>query len=329
MRRLLFVVALLLVPVLAVAQEWPAYGGDQGGRRYSGAGLVTRDNVHLLAPAWTFHTGEQPRPGPNGMSFEDTPILAEGRLLICTPSDRVIALDPLTGRQEWAFDPKLPADLKPNSDFVCRGVAVWRDEEAPPDAACRTRVALATLDARVIELDLATGRTCEGFGEHGTVTLTPAPSQLYPGELVLDSPPAVLGDALIVGSSIDDMSRAGTPGADVRALDARTGAPRWQFDPSPTRDEARLSGGGNVWAPIAVDTTSSLVFLPTAGPSVSYWGGERPGDDSFVSSVMALDGATGKPVWRFQTTHHDIWDYDVAAQPTLATVRRDGRTCPW
>ena len=328
MRCLLFVVALLLPPALAAAQEWPAYGGDQGGRRYSGAGLVTRDNVHLLAPAWTFHTGEQPRPGPNGMSFEDTPVLAEGRLLICTPSDRVIALDPLTGRQEWAFDPKLPADLKPNSDFVCRGVAVWRDEEAPPDAACRTRVALATQDARVIELDLATGRTCEGFGEHGTVTLTPAPSQLYPGELVLDSPPAVLGDALIVGSSIDDMSRAGTPGADVRALDARTGAPRWQFDPSPTRDEARLSGGGNVWAPIAVDTTSSLVFLPTAGPSVSYWGGERPGDDSFVSSVMALDGATGKPVWRFQTTHHDIWDYDVAAQPTLATVRHDGKDVP-
>jgi len=328
MRRLLFVVALMLPPAFAAAQDWPAYGGDAGGRRYSGAGLITRDNVHLLAPAWTFHTGERPRPGPNGASFEDTPILADGKLLICTPSDRVIALDPLTGRQEWAFDPKLPADLKPNSDFVCRGVAVWRDAEAKPDAACRARVALATLDARVIELDLATGRPCEGFGEHGTVTLASAPSQLYPGELVLDSPPAVLGDALIVGSSIDDMTRAGTPGAEVRALDARTGATRWEFDPSPTRNGARLSGGGNVWAPIAVDTTSGLVFLPTAGPSVSYWGGERPGDDSFVSSVVALDGATGKPVWRFQTTHHDIWDYDIAAQPTLATVRRDGNEIP-
>ena len=328
MRRLLFVVALLLLPALAAAQEWPAYGGDAGGRRYSGAGLITRANVHLLAPAWTFHTGERPRPGPNGASFEDTPILADGRLLICTPSDRVIALDPLTGRREWAFDPKLPADLRPNSDFVCRGVAVWRDAEARPDAACRARVALATLDGRVIELDLATGRPCEGFGEHGTVTLASAPSQLYPGELVLDSPPAVLGDALIVGSSIDDMTRAGTPGAEVRALDARTGATRWEFDPSPARNGARLSGGGNVWAPIAVDTASGLVFLPTAGPSVSYWGGERPGDDSSASSVVALDGATGKPVWRFQTTHHDIWDYDIAAQPTLATVRRDGNEVP-
>ena len=328
MRCLLLVVALVLLPGLAVAQGWPAYGGDAGGRRYSSAGLITRDNVHLLKTAWTFHTGEQPRAGPNGMSFEDTPILADGRLLICTPSDRVIAVDPLTGQQEWAFDPKLPADLKPNSDFVCRGVAVWRDAQAAPDAACRARVALATLDARVIELDLATGRPCEGFGDHGVVALTPVPSQLYPGELVLDSPPAVLGDALIVGSSIDDMSRAGTPGAEVRALDARTGATRWRFDPSPARDGTRLSGGGNVWAPIAVDSTSGLVFVPTAGPSVSYWGGERPGDDSFVSSVAALDGATGKPVWRFQTTHHDIWDYDVAAQPTLATVRHNGSDVP-
>jgi hypothetical protein len=157
------------------------------------------------------------------------------------------------------------------------------------------------------------------------VSLTSAPSPLYPGELVLDSPPAVLGDALIVGSAIDDMTRARTPGAEVRAFDARTGALRWQFDPSPARDGARLSGGGNVWAPIAVDAASGLVFLPTAGPSASYWGGERPGEDLFASSVVALDGATGRPVWRFQTTHHDIWDYDVAAQPTLATVRRDGR----
>jgi len=327
MGRLLLVVALLM-PVLAMAQEWPSYGGDAGGSRYSGAKLITRANVHRLTPAWTFHTGEQPRAGPHGTAFEDTPILADGKLLICTPSDRVIAVDPLTGRQEWAFDPKLPADLKPNSDFVCRGVAVWRDAQAAPDAACRARVALATLDARVIELDLATGRPCEGFGEHGVVRLATAPAPLYPGELVLDSPPAVLGDEVIVGSSIDDMSRAGTPGAEVRALDARTGATRWQFDPSPARDGTRLSGGGNVWAPIAVDSTSGLVFLPTGGPSVSYWGGERPGDDSFISSVVALDGASGKPVWRFQTTHHDIWDYDVAAQPTLATVRRDGSDVP-
>lgn len=324
-----FVVSVaLLSPAIAAAQEWPIYGGDLGGRRFSNATQITPDNVASLMPAWSFQTGERRPAGPMGSSFEDTPILAGGKLLVCTPSDRVVALDPLTGRQEWAFDPKLPADLKPASDFVCRGVAVWHDAEAAPDAACRTRVALATLDARVIELDLATGRPCEGFGEHGTVLLTSVPPPLYPGELVLDSPPTVLGDLLIVGSAIDDMTRARTPSAEVRALDARTGAPRWQFDPSPVRDGTRLSGGGNVWAPIAVDAASGLVFLPTAGPSASYWGGERPGEDLFASSVLALDGATGRPVWRFQTTHHDIWDYDVAAQPTLATVRRDGSDVP-
>jgi quinoprotein glucose dehydrogenase len=161
-RCLSFVVALLLLPVLAAAQGWPTYGGDEGGQRYSAVALVTRDNVHLLAQAWTFHTGERPRAGPHGTGFEDTPLLADGKLLVCTPSDRVIALDPLTGRQEWMFDPKLPADLRPGFDFVCRGVAVWHDEKAPPDAACRAHVALATLDARVIELDLATGRPCKG-----------------------------------------------------------------------------------------------------------------------------------------------------------------------
>jgi quinoprotein glucose dehydrogenase len=197
-----FVVSVaLLSPAIAAAQEWPTYGGDPGGRRFSNATQITPDNVARLMPAWSFHTGERRPAGLMGSSFEDTPILADGRLLVCTPSDRVVALDPLTGRQEWAFDPKLPADLTPAPDFVCRGVAVWHDAEATPDAACRTRVALATLDARVIELDLATGRPCEGFGEHGTVSLTSAPPPLYPGEFVLDSPPAVLGDALIVGTT--------------------------------------------------------------------------------------------------------------------------------
>jgi quinoprotein glucose dehydrogenase len=318
----------MLLPALAAAQGWPTYGGDATGERYSAATTITRDNVRLLAQAWTFHTGDQPHASGHGASFEDTPILADGKLLVCTPSDRVIALDPLTGRQDWAFDPKLSASLKPANDFVCRGVAVWHDSSAAPDAACRARVILATLDARVIELDLATGRPCAEFGDQGTVTLADASPQHYPGELTLDSPPAVLNDRLIVGSAIDDMTRADTPSAAVRALDARTGALLWQFDPSPADAGSRLGGGGNVWAPIAVDAASGMVFLPTASPSAAFFGGERPGEDLSSSAVVALDGVTGKLVWRFQTTHHDIWDYDVAAQPTLATIRRDGHDLP-
>ena len=138
----------------------------------------------------------------------------------------------------------------------------------------------------------------------------------------------MLNDRLIVGSAIDDMTRADTPSAAVRALDARTGALLWQFDPSPAEAGSRLGGGGNVWAPIAVDAASGMVFLPTASPSAAFFGGERPGEDLSSSAVVALDGGTGKLVWSFQTTHHDIWDYDVAAQPTLATIRRDGHDLP-
>ena len=184
---------------------------------------ITPQNVGRLAPAWIFHTGEHRPAGPKGSSFEDTPILADGKLLVCTPTDRVFALDPLTGRALWAFDPKLAAGLKPGSDFLCRGVAVWRDTAASPDADCRARVVLATLDLRVIELDLTTGRPCEGFGEHGTVRLSPDPPPRYPGAVTFDSPPAVVGDTLVLGTALDDMTEARASGSAVCGLDAAPG----------------------------------------------------------------------------------------------------------
>jgi quinoprotein glucose dehydrogenase len=276
-----------------------AYGGEATGERYSAATIITRDNVRLLAQAWTFHTGDQPHASGHGASFEDTPILADGKLLVCTPSDRVIALDPLTGQQERAFDPKLSASLKPANDFVCRGVAVWHDSSAAPDAACRARVILATLDARVIELDLATGRPCAEFGDQGTVTLADASPQHYSGELTLDSPPAVLNDTLIVGSAIDDMTRADTPSAAVRA---RCADWRAALAIRSVAGGRRLAAGrrGQFWVPIAVDAASGMVFLPTASPSAAFFGGERPGEDLSSSAVVALDGATGKLVGAFR-----------------------------
>ena len=319
----------LAFAVGAAAQGWPSYGGDPGGQRFSSATQITPQNVGRLTPAWIFHTGEQQPPGPKGASFEDTPILADGKLLVCTPTDRVFALDPLTGHPIWEFDPKLAAGLKPASDFLCRGVAVWRDTAASPATDCRTRVVLATLDLRVIELDLATGRPCDGFGERGTVRVAPARPPRYPGAMAFDSPPAVVGDTLVIGSALDDMTQARPSGSAVRGLDVRTGVLRWLFDPSPKGPSGSLaSGGGDVWAPIAADPATDRVFLPTASPTAAFWGGERPGDDKFASSVVALDGTTGMPVWSFQATHHDIWDYDVAAQPSLVSVRRNGRDQP-
>lgn len=332
------VIALSWAPRPAAAQDWPAYGGDDGGTRYSAARQITRDNVARLAPAWTYHTGEVERRGAafERSATEVTPILAEGKLVFCTPFDRVVALDPATGREIWVFDPGLPAGFMPGAGFICRGVAVWRDPAAAAGAACAARVFLGTNDSRLIALDLATGKRCAGFGRNGEIKLAPDIPPLYPGELQIDSAPVVVNGVVIVGSSVDDTTRARAPSGTVHAFDAVSGAPRWSFDPVPRRadDPAAASwgdasylhaAGGGAWAPISVDPARDLVFLPTAGPTASFYGGERPGDDLYTSSVVALRGATGAVVWHFQTTHHDLWDDDVAAQPSLVTLHRDGR----
>jgi len=309
--------------------------------RHSDAAQITRDNVRQLETAWTYHTGEAARRGEafNHSAFEVTPILADGRLVLCTPFDRVVALDPASGRELWVFDPRLAPTLKPGNGFICRGVAAWRDQKAGADAECAARIFLGTNDSRLIALDLRTGVPCAAFGRNGEVALPPDLPPLYPGEYQITSAPATVGDVVVVGSSIDEMTRARAPSGTVLGLDARTGAPRWSFDPVPRRadDPAAATwpgrgyertSGGNVWSPIAVDADRDLVFLPTAGPAGSFHGGERPGDNLYTSSVVALRGATGEVVWQFQTVHHDIWDDDVSAQPSLVSLRRDGRDVP-
>lgn len=320
------VLLLLLAPVVAQAQGWPSYGGTPEGTRFSAAAQITRQNVGRLTLAWTYHTGEAARRGAafRHGAFEATPVLADGRLLVCTPFDRVVALDPATGREEWAYDPGLPRILDPANGPICRGVAVWHDTAAAAGEACAARVFLGTNDSRLIALDLASGHPCAGFGSDGAIALAAGVKQLYPGQMQVDTPPALIGDTVVIGSAVDEMSQAAAPAGTVRAFDARTGAARWTFDPRPRGATA----GGNVWSPIAVDPARDLVFLPTASPSAAFWGGDRPGDDRYASSVVALRGSTGALVWAFQTVHHDLWDYDVAAPPTLGVVRRDGSDVP-
>ncbi len=334
----LALVALLALVIPARAQDWPVYGGDPGGMRYSPAAQITKENVARLAIAWTYHTGEAERRGDAfaKSAFELTPILADGKLLVCSPFDRVAALDPASGQELWVFDPELSPALRPANSFKCRGVAVWHDPSAAPGAGCAARVFLATVDARVFALDLADGKRCPGFGSDGAVSFPPDIAPSYPGEYQFDSAPAVIGDVIVVGSAVDDMSRSRAPSGTVWGIDARSGARRWHFDPVPRSadDPAapswaegswKKSAGGSAWGPIAVDTGRDLVFLPTAGPTASFYGGQRPGDDLYTSSVVALHGSSGAVVWHFQAVHHDIWDYDVAAQPSLVTLRRDGR----
>ncbi|MGO8917132.1 MAG: pyrroloquinoline quinone-dependent dehydrogenase [Stellaceae bacterium] len=343
MRHALAVIAAAIIAgaalaASALAQDWPVYGGDAGGTRYSAARQITRETVHDLALAWTYHSGEGTRRGDlmKRSATEVTPILADGRLVFCTPFDRVVALDPATGRELWVFDPGLPADLKPGNGFICRGVAAWHDAAAPADAPCAARLFLGTNDARLIALDLATGQRCGGFGSGGEVALPPDIAERYPGELQIDSAPAIVNDTVVVGSAVDDMSRARAPSGTVWGIDARSGRRRWSFDPVPRHPEdpaaaswaeasyARAAGG-SVWAPMAADPARDLVFLPTASPTAAFYGGHRPGDNLYTSSVVALRAASGEVAWHFQTTHHDIWDFDVAAPPSLVTLHRDGR----
>ena len=332
----------LLVTGGASAAEpgWPFYGGDQGGQRYSGAAQITPANVSGLKTAWTFSTGDLASKGDavRRASFEDTPIVADGRLFVCSPFDEVSALDPGTGKELWRFDPKLDSTLHYPNAFVCRGVA-FASIPGPPNAPCTRRVFVATNDRRLIALDARSGRPCARFGRQGTVTLVPAPKMIYPGEQQNTSAPLVSHGLVIVGSSIDDNQRVDAPHGAVHAYDAATGALRWIFDPIP-RDAAaanaaswsgrgaRQTGAANVWAPMSADDAHGLVYLPTTSPSPDFYGGERPGDNRYADSVVALHVETGKVAWAFQVTHHDLWDYDVPAQPTLSPVTHGGETLP-
>jgi quinoprotein glucose dehydrogenase len=303
----------LLLSTAAGAQDWPVYGGDAGGTRYSAATEITRENVGRLAVAWTYHTGEAERRGEARFArsaFELTPILADGKLLVCSPFDRVAALDPATGREFWVFDAELAPTLMPANGFKCRGLAVWRDRDAAPGSPCAARVFLATVDARLIALDPATGKRCAGFGSDGAVSFPPDVAESYPGEYQFDSAPAVSGDVIVVGAAVDDMSRSRAPSGTVWGVDARSGAKRWHFDPVPRSDgdaaarswaegSWKSAAGGSAWAPIAVDAERDLVLLPTAGPTAAFFGGGHAGDNLYTSSVVALRGSTGAVVWHF------------------------------
>jgi quinoprotein glucose dehydrogenase len=327
-------------PAFAVEPDWPVYGGDPGGTRYSAAAQIAPANVDRLTIAWTFSTRDLATKGEamRRASFEDTPILVDGRLYICSPFNEVSALDPGTGQELWRFDPEIDPRIDYPNSFVCRGVAYWRDPNHRTDL-CAARIFLATNDRRLIALDAETGKPCAGFGVKGTVTIVPDPEMFRPGEVQITSAPVATHGLVIVGSSIDDNQRVGAPRGVVNAYDAMTGTLVWAFDPIPrvpavpnavSRSDTGMTqtGAANVWAPMSVDEERGLVFLPTTSPSPDFFGGQRPGDNRHADSVVALHVETGQIAWAFQITHHDLWDYDVPAQPTLGTITYESRTAP-
>jgi len=323
------------------ATEWPSYGGDPGGQRFASLGEITRENVGRLEIAWTFHTGDvSDGKGeiPSETAFEATPILVGGLLYVCSPFNRVFAIDPQTGAQRWSFDPEIDLTGRYANQLICRGVAHWRDASAPVGAACGRRIFTATNDGRLFAIDAETGRACDGFGNAGQVDLNRAAGeQLWQGEYQVTSPPAVLGDRVIVGSAVSDNARTNAPSGVVRAFDARSGRELWAwdlappgFEPTPENTSAagHALGTPNVWAPMAVDPERDLVFVPTGNAAPDYYRGRLARMNHYGSSVVALRGSSGEIVWSFQTVHNDLWDYDVPAQPTLTHLRREGVEIP-
>jgi quinoprotein glucose dehydrogenase len=316
------------------ATEWPAYGGDAGGSRYTPITQINRGNVAQLHEAWRFNTGEL---DAGERSFEATPILVDGTIYLSTPLGKVFALDPVTGSKKWQYD----AGVRVHSgfgDFTSRGVSTWLDSTATANSPCRRRIIVATIDARLFALDARTGTLCEAFGEKGVVSLREglrnAPFEF--AEYEVTSPPVIINGLIVVGSAVADNNRVDAASGEVRAYDARTGAKRWTWDPVPQDardtayatwrgDSAHRTGAANAWSVIAADPARGLVFVPTSSPSPDYYGGKRLGRNDYANSIVALRAATGEVVWHFQTVHHDLWDYDNASPPALVDVTINGK----
>ena len=321
-----------------IDKEWSCYGRDAGGSRYSPLNQVNDKNVKQLKLAWTFQTGELKTytgtDAPSKAAFEATPIMIGSTLYFSTPSCRVFAIDAATGKEKWMYDPKI--NLRDGfSEVTSRGVSTWPSANDVSNVNAPRRIFLGTIHGMLIALDALSGKPIETFGENGAIDLK---AGLGRGVSVT-SPPAIIGNLVVVGSSLGDNQRFNYPPGVVRAYDALTGKLKWSWNPIPADstdkawstwrgEKAHISGGANAWSIISADPDRDLVFIPTSCPSPDYYGGERKGQNLYGNSIVALRASTGKMVWYYQVVHHDLWDYDIAAQPMLVDVKRNNKSIP-
>jgi len=323
-----------------IRREWRCYGGDAGGARFSPLAQINRTNVGRLQRAWTYYT-EEARLGlaasPDRVTaFECTPLAVDGVLYLTTPSSRVIALDAENGKELWKFDPQSESGSRRKFE-PHRGVAYWEGASSDGKGTDR-RILFGAIDARLIALDATNGKPCPDFGRGGAVDLREGFADKWPpSAYAVTSPPAVYKNLVITGARVPEAPGRG-PSGDVRAFDVRTGKLVWQFHTVPRPGEVghetwegdswKERTGANVWSMMSVDVERGLVFLPIGSPAYDFYGGDRKGNNLFGNSLVALQAESGKLVWHYQMVHHDIWDYDLPAQPVLITVRRNGRALP-
>ncbi len=335
-------IAHVIYPSLAADVGWPNYGNDSGGSRYSPADQINSNNVGKLKIAWQFHTlqfgdGFAAR---DKLSFQTTPILWDRQLFFTTGFNEVFAVNATTGEAVWKFDPQIPKDRK-YAEVASRGVSIWHKHRNTNDASvqsCDHRLFFGTLDARLIAIDALSGLPCPEFGTDGEIDLTQDIGLKDLVDYTITSPPAIIGNTVIIGSAIGDNRAVSVERGIVRAYDALNGNLIWSWDPIPTSPEDEFfaewqgtgaaNGAANAWSIMSADTENGIVYIPTGSASPDFYGGERPGNNNHANSLVAVDAANGAVRWHFQFVHHDVWDYDTASQPVLFSLERNGLSIP-
>jgi glucose dehydrogenase len=318
--------------VTTIAQnDWKTYGNDAGHSRFSTLTQITPDNVSRLTKAWEFDTKTP------GRKWQNTPVVIDATMYITLQNGGVVALEPETGKEIWRFE-------TPVRGRSVRAVAYW-----PGDADAGARLLYGAGD-KLWALDPASGKPILSFGNKGVADVHPGspatPATEGSGRggrggdggigFSISSPPAIYKNLAIIGASEGENAVIG-PAGDPQAFDVKTGKLVWRFHAVPRPGERNFGtwgdgwkdrGGPAIWGLMTVDAERSMVFMPTGNPGGSFYGGDRPGDNLYSVSVLALDAATGEYKWHYQTTRHDVFDADLAAAPALIDVVRDGKRIP-
>lgn len=319
------------VPVTPVAKgsqqtDWKHWGNTTHGDRFAALDQINKQNVNQLEVAWVAHTGDIPQSNGSGAEDQNTPLQIGDTLFVCTPYSKVLALDVDSGKEKWRYDSKATA---PNWQR-CRGLGYYEEAQAAvvptaQPAACPRRLFLPTTDARLIAINADNGQPCADFGDNGSVDLSVGMGEVKPGYYQQTSTPLVAGNVVVVGGRVADNYSTGEPPGVVRAYDVHTGKLAWAWDPGnpaitglPPEGQTYTRGTPNVWSAMSYDARLNLIYLPTGNATPDFFAGERTAlDDKYSSSIVAVDATTGQVRWHYQTTHHDLWDFDLPAQPLL------------